>query len=358
MPPDTIPSPGLAGSSAAPIRIQTNPSPEIWESYVRAQPDASFFHGTAWQRVLERTFDCYRPCHRVAWRGDSVCGVLPLYQVPSLPFGCALISTPLGLYGGVCADDDDAARALLDDTAAFARKIGARYVELRHERPVGSLQTKDLYVAFHSTVHADRDAAMVEIPRPKRRRIHTAEKQGLTFRTGGVELLPQFYDVYSENMRDLGSPAFPRQLFEALLEEYGTECRIFAVFQGDTMHSGSLGYFYRDRIISHYGASTHAGMKASANEFMFWNIMCHAAERGLRMVDFGRSKKDSGSYHFKRHWGFTPIPLPYQYQLVGQREMPNLSPSNPKYALVIQTWRRMPLRFTRWLGPKLSRYFP
>lgn len=340
------------------VRVDTSPPAEAWESYVASHPDASLFHGLTWQRSLERTFPSYQPCHRIAWRGDSVCGVLPLYRVPSLPFGCSLISTPLGVYGGVCADDEEAARALIEDATAHARRIGARYVEFRHERPMGSLLTKDLYVTFLRKIHPDPEVNAVGIPGQKRRGIRNAESHGLAIRAGGTELLAGFYDVYTRNMRNLGSPAFPLPLFETLLEEYGDQVRIFGVFQGDTMTSAAFAFFYRDRVMPYYCASTRAGMAVNTNECMYWNIMRYAAERGFRVMDFGRSKKDSGSYHFKRRWGVTPTPLPYQYQLVAQREMPNLSPNNPKFASVIWTWQRTPLPLTRWLGPKLSRYFP
>jgi FemAB-related protein (PEP-CTERM system-associated) len=340
------------------VRVETNPPDDAWESYVRAHPDASLFHHLAWQRSLERTFRSYRPCHRIAWRGDSVVGVLPLYRVPGLPFGCSLISTPLGVYGGVCADDEEAGQALIDDAAAYGRTIGAQYVELRHERAVASLPTKDLYFTFRREIHQDHEVDLKALPAEKRRAIRVAEGRGLTCRIGGIELLDAFYDVYTRNMRTLGSPAFPHRLFVTLLEEYGTHARIFGVFQGDTLTSASFNFFYRDVVMPYYAASTPAGMAVHTNVYMYWCIMCHAAEHGFKVIDFGRSKKDSGPYHFKRRWGITPTHVPYQYQLLALREIPNLSPTNPKFALPIRIWQRMPLPITRWLGPKLSRYFP
>ena len=357
MPPEIGPGARARGPAQGPVRVDTNPPAEAWESYVGAHPGASLFHGLAWQRTLERTFPSYRPCHRIAWRGDSVCGVLPLYRVPGLPFGCSLISTPLAVYGGVCADDDEAAQALVEDAASYARKIGAHYVELRNERPVGSLPTKDLYVTFKREIHADHQANLMAMPAERRRAIRIAEGHGITVRPGGAELLAPFYDVYTRNMRSLGSPAFPRRLFETLLEEYGTQVRLFGVFHGETMTSAAVTFLYRDQVMPYYCASTPAGMSVHTNESMYWNMMRYGADHGFKVFDFGRSKKDTGSYHFKRRWGITPTPLPYQYRLITQGEMPNLSPTNPKFALVIWTWQRMPLPLTRWLGPKLARYF-
>ncbi|MEO7073576.1 MAG: hypothetical protein ABI300_11735 [Rhodanobacter sp.] len=73
------------------------------------------------------------------------------------------------------------------------------------------------------------------------------------------------------------------------------------------------------------------------------------------MFDFGRSKLDTGSYHFKKHWGFESRPLPYAYHLVRAREVPNISPTNRKYSMFIQAWKRLPLPVSCAVGPWLAR---
>ncbi|MDH3768807.1 MAG: peptidoglycan bridge formation protein FemAB, partial [Gammaproteobacteria bacterium] len=92
-----------------------------------------------------------------------------------------------------------------------------------------------------------------------------------------------------------------------------------------------------------------------ANDFLYWQVMCQAAQRSVRVFDYGRSKVDTGSYRFKKHWGFSPEPLYYEYGLVRATAMPNLSPTNPKYRLFINLWKRMPLPLSRLIGPFISR---
>ncbi|TMQ50460.1 MAG: FemAB family PEP-CTERM system-associated protein [Candidatus Eisenbacteria bacterium] len=345
------------GTSVGAVRVESNPEPEAWEAYVRSHPQASLFHGLTWHRVLERTFRGYQPCHRIAWRGGHVCGVLPLYRVPSLPFGSALVSTPHGVYGGVCADDEEVSKALLEEAGALARSMGARYVELRQEQGFAGLPTKDLYVCFRQQLHANHDANMQEIPGKRRRSIRLGARRGLTENFGHMDLVSAFYDVYTINMRHLGSPAVPRRFFQALLEEYDRQCFILGMFEEGRMVAGALCFYYRDSLMPYFESSL-PDARTGANDLLYWSLMCHATERGVRTFDFGRSKRDSGSYHFKRHWGIEPTPLAYQYLLIAQREMPNLSPTNPKFSLAIRAWRKTPLPITRWLGPKLSPYFP
>ena len=357
MPPEVVrphPAPETASSAVA---IDANPDPTAWDAYVDTHPAATIFHGTPWLRIVERAMG-YRPHHLLARRGSRVCGVLPLFRVPGLPSGHALVSTPLAVYGGLCADDGDATRALLGASEELARRLRSRYVDLRHQTAVESLPSKDLYVTFRREILPDRGANMAAVPKNQRRSIRVGEKNGLTARVGGLDLLSPFFDVYSQSVRNLGSPVFPRRLFQALLEEYGDACRILGVFHRGGMVSGVLTLFHRDQVMPYYGGATREGIRLATNDFMYWSLMCYGAERGCTVFDFGRSKRDSGAYHFKRHWGFEPTPLAYQYQLIRQREMPNMSPANPRFSLAIRIWKRMPLGLTQWLGPKLVRYFP
>jgi hypothetical protein len=89
---------------------------------------------------------------------------------------------------------------------------------------------------------------------------------------------------------------------------------------------------------------------------MYWELMRYGCEHGYKLFDFGRSKADTGSFHFKRHWGFTPDPLAYQYHLVKLKELPNNSPSNPKYKKRIELWRKLPLPVTKVIGPHIAKY--
>jgi len=328
-----------------------------WEAYVTAHAQATLFHGAAWQRVAAATFP-YRPHHLWALRGDRVVGLLPLFAVRGFPAGTTLLSVPLGVYGGVIADDAATARALLDDAVALGVRLGARYVELRDGFRFEELPAKSLYVTFRKEISPDPDVNMARIPKNQRRSIRIALKNGLTYRLGREELLEPFYKVYSHSVRNLGTPVYPRSLFRHCLREYGDTCGILVVEHQGAVVAGVLSFFYRSEVLPYYGGALKPAFRLAVNDFMYWSLMNEAAAVGCRVFDFGRSKVDSGSYHFKRHWGFEPTPLAYQYRLVKDRSIPDLSPRNPKFSLAIRLWRRMPLPIAERIGPTLVRFFP
>jgi FemAB-related protein (PEP-CTERM system-associated) len=328
-----------------------------WDAFVRATDEGSPFHLTAWKRVVEDAFG-HRSQYLMARRGGGIEGVLPLFEVRGLFGGRALISVPYGVYGGVAATSPAARQALTEAAAALARERRARYVELRQRRDLGlDLPTKSLYVTFAREISPRDEDNALAIPRKQRRMTRQGARFGLRA-TIGREHLDAVYDVYAASVRNLGSPVFPRRLLRAIVEVFDKECQVLAVWHEHRIVAGVLTLFYEDQVLPYYGGSRPEARVLAANDFMYWELMCHAARAGYRIFDFGRSREGTGSYDFKRHWGFEPVPLPYQYILRPGCALPNLSPSNPRFHLATAVWKRLPAFVTDTVGPLVTRYLP
>ena len=182
---------------------------------------------------------------------------------------------------------------------------------------------------------------------------HKGSRAGLTSEVDNDD--ERLLDIYDESVHNLGTPVFPRRYFRVLKEVFGDACEVLTVLSKQQPVASVLSFFYRDEVLPYYGGGTAAARGVAANDFMYWEVMRRACERGLRIFDFGRSKEGVGSYRFKKHWGFEPEPLHYEYYLVGATDIPNVNPLNPRYQLMIKTWRRLPLRVTRLIGPLLAR---
>jgi FemAB-related protein (PEP-CTERM system-associated) len=331
---------------------------EDWDEYVLRSGSGTFFHQTGWKRIVENTFG-FEPKYLFASDGGTIKGVLPLFQVPLLPYGKCLISTPFAVYGGICSDDGGTANALLGAAVDFLSGMKGNYIELRHVKsPLLALPKKDLYVTFRRPIFSTEDANMAAIPRKERAEIRKGMKNNLISRWGGEEFLDSFYDIYSCSVRNLGTPVFPKALFRNLLNEFKDKCRILTVRNGDDMIAGVMTFFFKDQVMPYYGGSLKECFSLSVNDFMYWDLLRHGLNSGYKVFDFGRSKKGTGSYKFKEHWGFVPEPLEYQYYLPDGASMPNVSPSNPKFAFAINVWRRLPLKIANLIGPPITRYLP
>ena len=328
-----------------------------WDEFVRASSEVTPFHLTAWRQAVEQAFG-HRPHYLMAKRAGTIEGVLPLFEDRGFLGGLKLVSVPYGVYGGICAANQEARLGLLDAAGVLARRRGARLVELRHVNNQGLvLPTKELYVTFSREISSDEEENYQALRRKQRAEIRQGNKHGLRAEFG-PEHLDGFYEVYAHSVRNLGSPVFPRALFQVIVKAFDKECQVLTIWHERKMVAGVLSLSYKDRILPYYGGALREGFQYSANDFMYWELMRYAAREGYRIFDFGRSRVGTGSYHFKRHWGFEPRPLPYQYLLVRAKSLPDVNPSNPRLRWAIEAWKRMPFRFTKTVGPWLTRYLP
>ena len=347
---------GGVADAPAPITIETVTAADPrWDAYVDAHPEGTFFHLLSWRDVLGTAVG-FEAHYLQALRDGRVVGLLPLVRVKSLLFGHALVSLPFCVQGGVIADDAPAAEALLNYASALAERFAVDYLELRHTQPVaaGWPTKSETYVLFKRALSPDVEENMKAIPRKQRAMVRKGISAGLVSREEVA--LQNFFHIYATSVRNLGTPVFPRRYFEALFETFREHCRVTTVYAGEAAVSSVLSFVYKDTVMPYYGGGLPAARDLKAYDFMYWEVMRTACEQGIRHFDYGRSKRDSGSYSFKKNWGFEPTPLHYQYHLVKQQGLPDRNPNNPKYELAVNAWKRLPLPLANFLGPFVSPY--
>jgi FemAB-related protein (PEP-CTERM system-associated) len=339
-----------------------------WDEFVRSHPQGTFFHLLKWRDVVARNFG-HVPFYFYTEERDKITGILPLFSLKSMLFGRSLVSVPLAVYGGVVADSEAAEILLLEAAKDLARKLEAGYVELRgnpyrdataavsDQKERLPLKQNDLYVTFIREIDASDESNFSRIPRKQRRMIRQGEKQGLRSIVT-ADGLNDLYRVYAESVRNLGTPVYPKNYFQDLQETFQDQCRALLVEHQGKCVAGVLTFFYKDQLLPYYSGSLRESLHLAPNDFMYWQLMSYGAANGYRTFDFGRSKKGTGSFDFKRHWGFEPRSLPYVYYQVNGRSIPDTSSLNPKLQWAIKIWRRLPLWLTMALGPRIARHLP
>jgi FemAB-related protein (PEP-CTERM system-associated) len=323
-----------------------------WEQFVADCSEATFFHHAAWKTVIERAFG-HRTCFFYAEVGGRIEGVLPLAEVRSFLFGSALVSLPFCVYGGIAASSDRARFALDEAARARAKQLKVDHLEYRLRAPTqDDWLGKDLYVTFRKEIDPDIERNLLAIPRKQRAMVRKGIKAGLKSEIDpGVDRL---FAAYSDSVHRLGTPVFSKRYFEILKQEFGADCDVQTITREDgRLVASVLCFYFRDEVLPYYGGGTSEAREVAGNDFMYWEVMRRACERGLRVFDFGRSKRGTGSFDFKKNWGFEPQQLHYKYLLIKGKSVPDHNPLNPKYQMFIKLWQRMPLRLANMVGPHI-----
>lgn len=330
---------------------------KLWDEYVYKSDDSTFYHQIGWKNVVEKTYG-HNPIYLVAKEDGEIKGVLPLFLMKSIFFGRKLVSVPFAPYGGVCADDRMIESMFIDEAKRITEAHNAKYLELRTiSKNVTSLISKSFYVT--SILELDPDPEVVwkeKLKRNKRKTISKSEKRDLTVEW--TDDVNAFYEIFSCNMRDLGSPVHSDKFFKNILYEFPNKAKISTVRYNDKVVYAAFYLFYKDTVINTWSSALEAYRMYYPTDFGIWNVIKYSCENGYRYYDFGRSQENSTNLEFKRRWSAETKQLHYQYYLNNTEEVPNITTMNPKRRWFASVWRRLPLGLTRIAGPLMRKEIP
>ncbi len=329
-----------------------------WDEYVKSHEKGSFFHLSGWYTVIKNSFShaCY---FLYVEQNNKICGVLPLVEMKSKLFGHALVSTPFCVYGGAIANSSEIVRQLEQEACQLAEKLSVDYLELRYQEKQDSpLLLKQAHSTFGCDLAEDNEKILAAIKKKQRAVIRHSLKNEQSFSLEtGKKNLTDFYQLLSTSYRNLGTPIFSKSYFANLADVFGEYADIAIIKSKDgQLSSAVMNFYFNEQVLPYYAGGNDSARGLKSADFMYYQVMCNASERGCRWYDFGRSKNDSGPYKYKKNWGMEPKSLFYYYHLVNAKELPNLSPNNPKYKLFIQMWQKLPLKVSQIVGPFLSKF--
>jgi FemAB-related protein (PEP-CTERM system-associated) len=350
---------GVQAASPQPVHVRNLGDDEhgAWNRFVMSSEDGSLCHLTGWADVVENTLG-HKPFRLVAERGNRITGVLPVSWVGNRIFGDCLVSSPLAVYGGICAEDRESHDSLLQAGKELAGNLDVRYLELRNrtEPFAEDLPGRDLYVTFTQDLSAGPDKLLAGLPRDTRYMVRKSMKNGLDW-TEDISL-DEFYELYARSVHRLGTPVFAKELFIRLKREFSNNCRIFGIRKGAKAIASVFCFYFRDRVMPYYGGSLAEYNRDAPNNLMYWKLIEQSCQESLRTFDFGRSKKGTGSFVFKSSWNMTMTDLPYRYVLNTAAEVPRMSPVDGKFQTATELWKRLPYPVTKIVGPRTIAWIP
>jgi FemAB-related protein (PEP-CTERM system-associated) len=338
------------------IRLANSADDLAVAAFVRAHPEGTPFHLPAWGHAVAQ--GCAQKHHcLIAEMAGVIEAILPLTEVHSALFGRALVSSGFAVGGGVLSRCDDLDRHLIDEAEALALRLACTTLEVKGgPLPSGWHHDTLTYVGFARPLAQNEEAELHAIPRKQRAEVRKALDNGLMVDTGAAPRnRAAHYAVYAESVRNLGTPVFPRALFEAVLDAFGDDADILTVRHHDVPVAAVLSLYHNKTVMPFWGGGTLAARALRANELMYYALMNHARRRGCERFDFGRSKVGTGAAAYKKNWGFEPEPLSYAKRALDGRPPRTINPLDPKFGLRVRLWKKLPLNMANRLGPMIAR---
>ena len=332
------------------------------DAWILAHEDSTPFHRPQWQMAIERATGQQAVCFVAENALGEISGVLPMHLVHSPIFGRALVSSGFAVGGGILSESPTATRRLAEAAWDFAERHSCPTVELRGgDFPAGKYATgwqikRGAHANFARKLTEDDEAELLAIPRKQRAEVRKGLKNEMTIETGSsARDIDWHYAIYSESVRNLGTPVFPKALMAETIAAFGEDADILTVLSDGKPVASVLSLYHKGIVMPYWGGGIWDARRLRANDVMYYSLMNHAREKGCHSFDFGRSKVDSGAYFFKKNWGFEPEPLSYAVRTADGSEPRDVNPNSPKYRAQIAVWQKLPLSIANRIGPWIAK---
>lgn len=328
-----------------------------WEEYVYNSNKSTFYHQIGWKNVVEKTYK-HKPIYLIAKENEAIRGILPLFLIENIILGRKLVSVPFAPYGGVCADTKLIEKALIEKAKNITNEKGADYFELRNIYKYEELPaSNNAYFTLILDLDQGPNIIWEKLRKSMRRYVKKGTENDFKVTKESINLRG-FYDVYTKNMRDLGTPIHSYNFFESILHEFPSQANIATVQYKDNIIASLFLLYFKDTVIYGWGSSLKEYLDLNPNYILFWELIKYTYEKKYKFFDFGRSQKSDGTFLFKEGWSAEPKQLHYQYYLNKLNSFPDMSKNNKKRHGFSKIWKKTPILLTKKLGPILRRNIP
>ncbi len=328
----------------------------IWDEYVSSSRTASMYHLSGWIDVIKNSFQ-FEPYYVQLMENEEIAAILPLFLVKK-PFGKrGFLSMPFVSYGGVCAECEEKGQRIIDETVEVGKREAIDYAEFRNLALFGTdLQLNLEKANYLLDIRNSKDDLLKKFRKQTRNRIRKSKKKGLVVKRGH-DLLPDFYELFAIAMKEHGTPVMPFSFFSEVISTFADLVTVLVAYKEKTAVGAKLSFIYKDTYYLAWGGYPNRYRKELANYLLTWEVIKIAKDLGLTSIDFGRSTKNSGPANFKKYFNAEEKQLYFQYWSdSGKPATP--STARDKYSLMINIWKKLPLRMTKMIGPQLVKYFP
>jgi FemAB-related protein (PEP-CTERM system-associated) len=350
-----------AADAFAKVEVRHNPSAD-WDAFVEQHPEASIYLKSGWSLLARDVFRHSAYFLEARDQSGALNGVLPIVQQKSLLLGNFATSVPFFNYGGALANSDAVIQSLMEEGARLAQQRGCSYLEYRDARQMpGSWSVRTDKVSMILALPATFAELSKKLGSKLRSQARRADREEPGVKIGATELLDSFYQVFAQNMRDLGTPVYPKRFFAAILDYFPDNTALVVITSRGVPAAAAFLVIANGRAEIPW-ASCRAEMKPLGfNMKLYWEVLQYVCERKCTAFDFGRSTINAGTYNFKKQWGAQPVQLYWHRWERSPRATSQAGDEENGRGLMYyaaQVWRRLPLPIANAIGPWVSPNLP
>lgn len=339
------------------VRKLERDQPAVWDEALASS--ATFTALDPWSNLVHQTYG-YEIHRFEAIQNNEVMGCLVLAHVRHFVFGNYLATSPFGSYGGFVFRSIEARDVLLDEAQKLSDALNVEYCVLRFiddgNAPPSPWMQNPIYSTYLVDLPGDAEELWGRFGTQHRKHTRQALKKGFAIQFGHLELLDDAYDALAHSMHELGSPYHSKKYLQRMALLLGDQLEFAVLRDANGTLAGTAVLIYQGGTATNLHANILQDFRSSyAGEFLYWSMLEHYCQMGMKVCDMGRSLIGSGNETFKTKWRPRKVPLAYWYYLPKGGHIPELNQKSARFQLAIRVWKMLPAFVVRVVGPGLIR---
>lgn len=328
-----------------------------WDELLLRSGDQSFFHTSAWAKVLEKTYR-YRPIYFISFEGERLSFLMPFMEISSPLTGRRGVSLP---FTDQCPPHfyrEDLIKEAIEYVIEYGARANWEYIEWRDARYFeNSVSPSDTYFTHDLNLMMTEVEVFSLLKDANKRNIRKAVREGVSTEIdSSLESVSSFYRLNCITRKRHGLPpqpsAFFKNAFEYIISK-GNGNVVSALYSGKVIASSIFLHFGAHSIYK-YGASDMDFQNLRPNNLMMWEAIKWYRNRGYETLNLGRTEiENQGLVQFKRSWGATESTLNYYRYDLKKRLYLQKAPHNDFHNKI---FARTPVYVLRLIGRLLYKH--
>lgn len=352
------------------IEILNKKNRALWEKFVKENEESEFYHMLWFKEIIEKSYKNYKGLYFISLRNGKVMAIFPLFLSNSFVLGKRIISLPFLDSGGFLGEYNK------EDVEHVLREIrktkGLKTIEIRLNSFMENFENDSkILLELGFSKNRNKNQIILELDKEEmmwnsferitKKGVRRAERAELIIREINSPIeIKKFYVLYTENMKNFGSPQHSLGFFLNLFNLGKKEFKGLNCYKGKKL-IGSLIIIFSEKV-AHllYSVSDSNFLSDRPNDLLHWEILKWSSKKGIRYFDFGQceaeAEKEShaeGILNFKRKWGGKIYDKYSFIHNVEEKNKPDRPEKKEKLKRFRKTWAKMPNFMIKKLGPKI-----
>jgi hypothetical protein len=278
-----------------------------WDELLISAEDYSFFHSSAWARVLSESY-LYTPTYFTLFDDDKLLALIPVMEVKSMLTGRRGVSLPFTDYCEPIIDKNIRFQDVINVVAQYGKKHSWKFLELRGGKAyLPNTLSSSHYLCHSLDLSQNEEKIFSSFRETTQRNIKKAISGGIEVKLlQSFESIKEFYRLNSMTRKHHGLPPQPFLFFKKIYDHILSKklgVVILASYKKNNI-AGGVYFHLGEKAVYKYGASDRRYQHLRANNLVMWEAIKWYCQNGYQSFCFGRTEPENhGLRQFKNGWG-------------------------------------------------------